>query len=198
MARTKTFDPNEVLDRATELFWEQGYEATSMQDLVDHLGLSRSSLYDTFGGKHALYLAALDRYRQAGALGLRSVLDEEASAKAALRRTFEAVVEESVCDERRRGCFMANATVERASCDPETDWRALESFEGMQAAFQETVERAQAQGEIAADRDAEALGRFLVNAYWGLRVVAKANPTREVLQDIVAETLATLEQNQAT
>ena len=62
MARHKEFDPDVALDRALELFWERGYEATSMADLVDHLGIGRASLYATFGSKHELYLKALDRY----------------------------------------------------------------------------------------------------------------------------------------
>ena len=63
MARTKEFDVDAALDRAIELFWAQGYEATSLNDLLDHMEIGRQSLYDTFGDKHALFLAALDRYR---------------------------------------------------------------------------------------------------------------------------------------
>lgn len=191
MARTRTFDPEEVLQQAMELFWEQGYEATSVQDLVDRTGLSRSSLYGTFGDKHALYLQALDRYRQAGMVRLRPLLEQGSSPKGSLRNAFEAVAQESAAD--RRGCFMANATVERAACDAETGRRAQESLRRMQEAFKETVERAQTQGEIGAGRDAQALGRFLANAYYGLRVMARAGATKEELRDVVETTLAALE-----
>src|SRR4051812_19033882 len=62
VARTKEFDPETALRAALELFWERGYEATSMADLVEHMGVARASIYATFGGKHELYLKALDRY----------------------------------------------------------------------------------------------------------------------------------------
>ncbi len=62
MARSKEFDPDVVLGRALELFWQRGYEATSMADLVEHLGIGRASIYATFGSKHDLYLKALERY----------------------------------------------------------------------------------------------------------------------------------------
>ena len=63
MARIKEFDENEVLERAKLLFWKQGFHATSIQNLVDHLGISRGSIYDTFGGKNELYEKALKVYK---------------------------------------------------------------------------------------------------------------------------------------
>ncbi len=81
MARTKDFDEQEVLKKAVCLFWNKGYNATSMQDLVDQLGISRSSLYDTYGDKHTLYLKALEEYQQTNGGKLCSIVHESASAK---------------------------------------------------------------------------------------------------------------------
>jgi len=187
MPRSPTFDRDEKLEEAMELFWEQGYEATSVQDLVDHLGLNRSSLYNTFGGKHDLYLEALDRYRQSDNRALKQHLRDAPTALAGIRRAFAAVAEQAT--ENECGCFTTNATVECATRDPSTRERACETFATMRALFQETVEQAQAEGAVEAERDAEALGRYLTNAYNGLYLTAKTCPSADVVQDIVDETL---------
>lgn len=170
-----------------ELFWEQGYEATSVQDLVDHLGLNRSSLYNTFGGKHDLYLEALDRYRKSGNRTLKKHLREAPTALAGIRQAFAAVAEQAT--ENECGCFTTNATVERATRDPSTRERACETFATMRRLFHEAVEQAQDEGAVDATRDAEALGRYLTNAYNGLYLTAKTCPSADVVQDIVDETL---------
>lgn len=187
MPRPPTFDREAKLEEAMTLFWEQGYEATSVQDLVEHLGLNRSSLYNSFGGKHELYLEALDHYRQQDHEMLRRRLQEGTTAMAGIRRAFMAVAERAV--QSRCGCFTANATVECAPRDPCTEERACEWFRAMRGLFQEAVERAQEEGSVPSGRDAEALGRYLTNAYNGIHLTAKTGPSQELVEDIVDETL---------
>lgn len=196
MPRSPTFDRDEKLEEAMQLFWEQGYEATSVQDLVDHLGLNRSSLYNTFGGKHDLYLEALDRYRQSGSQTLRQHLRDAPTALDGIRRAFAAVAEQAT--ENECGCFTTNAAVERAACDPSTRERACDTFRTMRALFREAVEQAQAEGAVPTGRDPEALGRYLTNAYNGLYLTAKTCPSADVVQDIVDETLHGLTGTDAT
>lgn len=197
MPRPKAFDPDTVLDRAVDLFWARGYEAVSIQDLVDHLGISRSSLYQTFGDKQALWLAALDRYRNTGEGEARLLRESESAPLDAIRHFFRAIVDQSVAtaaaDCGPRGCLLANAAVERGPTDAETARRAQTALEGLQQTFERVLQRAQEAGELDADRDAQALGRFLANAVYGLRATARLGPRRSVLQDVVDETLAVLE-----
>ena len=193
MPRTKAFDPDAVLDRAVELFWARGYEAVSVQDLVDALGISRSSLYQTFGDKQALWLAALDRYQQQGEGGGRLLVASETEPLRALRAYFQAVVDGTAGDAECRGCFLANATVERGPNDSETARRAEAALAGLQGTFEQVLGRAQEAGELSADRDVRALGRYFANAVYGLRATARLGPPREVLQDVVDETLRALE-----
>ena len=190
MPRTKEFNPDEALEQVMAQFWTCGYAATSVQDLVEATGLSRSSLYDTFGGKQALYLAALDQYRRQGTQALCAELEAGGSPLEAVRRVFEQVACD--CAAGTRGCFVANATVERAARDPETGRRAAESLRNMQAAFARAVRRAQEADEVPAGRDAEALGHFLTNAYYGLRTTARVGLDRSALEDIIRTTLAAL------
>jgi TetR/AcrR family transcriptional repressor of nem operon len=103
MARTKDFDEDDVLEKAVELFWRKGYNATSMQDLVDGLGISRSSLYDTFGDKHTLYIRALEKYKALGSGQMCSIVSNAASAKEAIRKLLELAIGEASADEQRKG-----------------------------------------------------------------------------------------------
>lgn len=187
MARPPTFNRDAKIEEAMELFWEQGYEATSVQDLVDHLDLNRSSLYNTFGGKHDLYLEALDHYRRQGNRALQRHLQEAPTPLAGIRHAFEAVAEQAV--ESQWGCFVANAAAECAPRDSSIQERVCETFETIRALFREAVEKAQAEGLIDAHRDSEALGRYLTNAFYGIHLTAKTDPPVDVLEDIVDETL---------
>jgi len=187
MSRPPSFDRAEKVEEAMHLFREQGYEATSVQDLVDHLGLNRSSLYNAFGGKHDLYLEALDHCRRAEREALSVHLREASTAIGGIRRAFEGVVEQVKSDPC--GCLTTNATVECATSDPSTQERACETLSAMQSLFRDTVERAQEAGDIDPSRDAEALGHYLTNAYNGLYLTAKTCPSADVLEAIVAETL---------
>lgn len=193
MPRTKAFDPDAVLDRAIALFWERGFEAVSIQDLVDHLGVSRSSLYQTFGDKQTLWLAALDRYRRQGEGETQMLLESEEAPLGAVRRFFQSIAEQSAADGADRGCLLANAAVERGPSDAETAERARAAFEGLQKTFERVLRRAQDAGELAAARDVRALGRYLANAVYGLRATARLSPDRGVVQDIVDQTLAALD-----
>ena len=89
MARTKDFDENEVLSKAMELFWSKGYNATSMEDLVGGLGISRSSLYDTYTDKHTLFIKALEQYQQMGMMKIREILNSPGTAKETVRKLIE-------------------------------------------------------------------------------------------------------------
>ena len=192
MPRTKAFDPTKALDRAAELFWARGYEAVSIQDLVDHLGLSRSSLYETFGDKQHLYLAALDRYRRTA--GGRMMTDlNQASPKEGIRRHLERIVEEATADGGDRGCFMTNATVERGPTDAETGAQVRESRDAMIAAFTQAIRKAQAKGEVPKAKDAKTLARFLAGSVYGLRTLARSGADRQIMDGVVAATMAAFE-----
>lgn len=93
MARPKEFDPNEALERAMLLFWEKGFQATSMRDLVQAMGINRGSLYDTFGSKEELYQAAIDRYCDEQTAGMIDMLSAPGEPKDVLERVFQRALE---------------------------------------------------------------------------------------------------------
>ena len=193
MARPKEFNPDEALDKAVELFWHQGYEATSIRDLVGYLGINRGSLYGTFGGKHALFLAVLDRYQAQQTTHMLALLEVKTySAKEAIRNLFNDVVHEATTSVQRRGCLMTNSAVELSPHDPETAARVAADLDQIEAAFYKAVVRAQAEHEISPEHDPQPLARYLTSSLQGLRVVSKIVADARCLQDIVEMTMLAL------
>jgi TetR/AcrR family transcriptional repressor of nem operon len=191
MARTKAFDREQALDRAMHAFWKRGYEATSLPDLLDAMGIGRQSMYDTFGDKRALFILALERYCDR-ANESHACLAAAASVKRAIRELFEAIVNERVAD-KRRGCLGIMSALDVAPHDPEVAKLLAKRQRIVEEHFYQALDRARASGEIPASKDARGLARFLVGALVGLRVAATTDPTSTGLSDIVHHTLRALE-----
>ena len=193
MARPKAFDEDIALEKALQAFWFRGYQATSIQDLTHEMSINRASLYNTYGDKHALYVAALDRYSDRMISGWMKTLTCSHSPRAAIRQIFQDAVVNSINDEQRRGCLIVNAAVELSAHDAEVDNRVARNLNQLEEAFHDALCRLQQAGGIHQGRDIRALARFLVNNLEGLFVMAKATPDRELLQDIAAVTLSILD-----
>jgi len=193
VARPREFERDVVVDRAMQVFWSRGYEATSIQHLVARMGIQRGSLYHAFGDKRGLFFAAIERYDRVVTAKLLEILDSPGSGKDAIRQFFRLKVDLSVEPRRPRGCLVTNSTAELASRDRGTATRVGGVLARIEAAFHRAVLRAQAAGEIDPARDPRALARFLTSSAQGLSVMAKASPDRAVLEDIVTVTLAALE-----
>lgn len=191
MARTKEFDREQALERAMHVFWARGYEATSMPELLEAMGIARQSLYDTFGDKRALFVAALERYSERSH-ELHACLVEAPSVVRAIRQLFDDIVDESIRDQRR-GCFGISSAVALAPHDPEIAKLLAARQRELENTLCEALERARTAGEIAATKDPRGLARFLVGALQGLRVAAATDPHSPALRDIVRYTLHALD-----
>lgn len=192
MARTKDFDEDEVLSKAMNLFWLKGYNGTSMQELVDGLGISRSSLYDTYGDKHALFLRALDNYRELTAQGLAKIGREAGSAKDAIRLVLERSINDLAKDKDHKGCFLVNAAVEMAPHDKEVNGMLCQNDRYMEEYFYETIKKGQENGEITNTQDARLLAQFIINSIKGIRVTSKSVNDKKVFKEIINLTMSVL------
>lgn len=194
MARTKEFDPDAALQSALELFWQRGYEATSMTDLVGHLGIGRASIYATFGNKRELYLKALDRYGEWRDAGLVRELSQAGPALPAVRALVRRFAAEAA-DETRRGagCFVTNTAAELAPHDAAAARRVEAGWDHIETLVHSALVRAQAQGELGEDRDARALARMLLVLMQGLRVVGKASAAPGRVRDAAEQALTLLD-----
>jgi TetR/AcrR family transcriptional repressor of nem operon len=195
MARTKGFDETEVLTKAIQLFWHKGYNGTSMQDLVAALGISRSSLYDTYTDKHTLFLKALESYQKSGSLALQKLIDETDSAKETIKKLFEITTIQLISDKQNKGCFMVNAEVEVAPHDPSVSDMVCKNDQQTEDAFYSVIKKGQSTGEIQNTQDARALAKFVFNTVKGMRVTAKSTMDQTAFNDIIELTLSTLKFN---
>ena len=193
MARQKEFDQDKALDKAMTLFWQKGYEATSIQDLVNHMGIGRRSLYDTFKSKHDLFIACLDRYRDMANESIVTSDELLVSPKAAIQEIFEGIAAEAVADRNRKGCFVVNSAVELAGQDDAVAIRSREGFQDLEFIFHRLLHHAQQARELSPDHDIRALAQYLVNAVFGIRVISKVNPDKQVLTNVVNLTLSILD-----
>ncbi|MFD8983912.1 TetR/AcrR family transcriptional regulator [Streptomyces sp. NPDC059564] len=194
MARTKEFDPDAVLQSALELFWRRGYEATSVADLVEHLGIGRASIYATFGSKHELYLRALDRYAESRDPLLLGELSRPGPALPAVRAVVRRFAAEAASPaDRLSGCFVTNTAAELASRDTAAARRVEISWDRLETLFHSALVRAQGQGELAGDRDPRALARMLLVLLQGVRIVGKACEDPARVRDAAEQALALLD-----
>ena len=186
MARKIEFDETKIIDKAQEIYWQNGYEATSIQDLIDHLGISRSSLYNTFEDKHTLYLAALTQYQQAGIEKLHSVVAAFGYSKQTIETIFQSTLNQALADSLCRGCFLGNSMVEMAKDDPEVVLLITEYRVEIETIFLRSLVAAQEAGELTNEiTNPQAIARHLYSTLVGLNVLSKTNPGQQVLQDIV-------------
>ncbi|MGA5216252.1 TetR/AcrR family transcriptional regulator [Streptomyces cinereoruber] len=194
MARTKEFDPDAALRAALELFWARGYEATTMADLVEHLGVGRASIYATFGNKHELYLKALDRYAESQDPRLVEELSAPGPALPAVRALVRRFAAEAATEgERLTGCFVTNSAAELGPHDTAVARRVELSWEQLETLLHAALARARAGGELPAGRDPRALARMLLVLLQGVRVVGKASSDPARVRDAAEQALTLLD-----
>ncbi len=186
------FDEAGVLQKATELFWTKGYNATSMDELTKATGLSRSSIYNTFGDKHGLFMRCLRFYLDDQTQQLATLAGKVANVKDRIRAAFEFAVAEIIADRMRKGCLMVNTTTEMANQDAEIAAVALSNMNEMEELFGAWVREGQAAGQISAGFSAGMLARHLFNLYSGLKVSGKMKQDRASLEDIIKVGLSVL------
>lgn len=174
MPRPKQFDPDKILDQAMRLFWSKGYEATSIQDLVETLGINRFSLYDSFGDKRGLFIRSLERYTEQ--VFARSLIELEASQLGieAIEHYFKGLAHWADSSLNRKGCLLVNTAVEQASHDRATHTHLKRQYERVELAFLSALKRAEAQGQLRANLDLTDRARCLVLVVQGCLVSMKA------------------------
>ncbi len=173
MGRLKQFDPDVAVSAAMDLFWRQGYGATTPADLVDALGIGKGSLYNTFENKRALFEQALRRYGDQRVAGLIELLKRPEPARARLRAALERLAAPENAFLRQRGCLAVNTVTELGERDEAAAAIVRSVFERMERALQATIEEGQRNGELDADRNAREIASLLLTTIIGMSVVAK-------------------------
>ena len=186
MARTKSFDPDAVLDKAVEVFWSRGFEAASVEDLVAGTGINRASLYGTFGDKKDLFLKAIDRYNDHSSI--KATAETTAPVREVLENLFDGLIKRST-DGRYAGCLITNTVAEFGSSDPDILARVRSSLAERENALDRLLRRGQEEGDVPADADIRARARHLLSTIQGIQVISKINPDPRALQKIADEAI---------
>ena len=193
MARSKSFNEHESLDKAMLLFWAKGYSATSANDLVSELSVSRSSLYDTFGDKRSLFLKSLMQYQTEILGSMESLIRNTDDVREALVAIFNLIVKQQDRESIPKGCFMVNAAVELAPSDIEIAYLVASSQRGFEKTLEEAFERAQQTNQIAPSYSSSYLSKFFYNVITGLRVGVRANQDANSFREVINVSLSVLD-----
>lgn len=190
MARPAEFKREEVLGKAMQAFWDQGYRGTSMADLVEVTDLKPGSLYAAFHSKEGLFLAVLDHYGERSVARVEQTLKQADSPLQGIRSYFRQLAEDAAKPGGRRSCLLVNTVLELSRQNERVQARVNRHLDKIEGLFRHALEDAQANGELAPDKDPVALAAFLMANIWGLRVLAGATPSPARVQAVVNQLLA--------
>lgn len=182
MPRSKQFEPEQALSSAMSAFWRHGYDATSMEDLMDCMGIGRASIYNAFGNKRALFLSALEYYVCNGG-ALQGVRMPD-SPRLAIMTAFRTIVERAVTGESCDGCLVVNTALELAPHDDEIAQIVNGIFVQQEALFRTYLERAMACGEVPQTLDPSRTAQTLLALSIAVLVLARSRPDEPLLRSI--------------
>ena len=192
MARPKEFDEAAALDSAIDCFRRRGYHATSIRDLAASMGICGTSLYNSFGGKRALFAQALDRYLDRSVRARLKRLEESFPPHRIIPVFFDEVIERSVTDRSRGGCLLINSALEIGPHDRKLGAEIARRLGEIEAFLQRAISAGQAVGSIAASLDSTDVARLLLGILLGIRVLARSKPDRDLLEGMARPALALL------
>ncbi|TKB90847.1 MAG: TetR/AcrR family transcriptional regulator [Nitrospira sp.] len=193
MPRPKEFNPDDAIEKAMQVFWHKGYEATSMEDLLSAMDLNRGSLYDTFGDKRQLFLKVLDRYCTTFVGSKFSLLDQPGPALPTLRRFINGMIEGALGDPQRRGCLIANTVMELSPHEKDIAGTLRQAQKMAEDTFFRVLVRAKQQGELNNQKDPRTLACFLTTMMQGTIVMIKAGAPAEAVNQTVETAFSILD-----
>ncbi|WP_410768736.1 TetR/AcrR family transcriptional regulator [Fontibacillus sp. BL9] len=193
MARSKEFDTTQALHKATQIFGHYGYEGTSLQILLDGLGIARQSLYDTFGTKQELFTKAVHHYLNEKSSAVVNYLQQQKSVKQAISVIFNEIVTTLQDADRRMECFILHSAIDQVPHNPEIALLFEKDKALLEQAFFDALVRAQRNGEVDRDKDLHSLAQYLYHSRYALTQIAKLTSDVQTLNHFAAFTLAVLE-----
>ncbi len=188
MARPREFDEAEALDRAMEVFWKKGYQKTSLDDLLDAMGIQRGSFYNTFGSKKETYLRAIDRYTEFMFHGGPYTEAAQLEPGLGTLATMCDIYIDSVCGcAEPRGCFFAHVSKEHRGDDPAIQKAVIAGIDRMRAILKRSTEAAQRDGDLPESVSPEGMALLFMSVAWGIHVMAEAGVPKEDLKTAASQ-----------
>lgn len=192
IGRPKEYDDAAVITAAMDVFWENGYEASSTQVLCERTGLGKGSLYHAFGSKQQLYEQALRHYQELGITAQTQILHGPGTVKERLRALMQWGVDGDLDATQPRGCMALFSAMERSSKDPAVESINRAYVTRLEAVLRRVITEGQESGELATAQPAASVARGFLASYYGLRLLGQSMPERDFLEDVLNATLAKL------
>lgn len=189
MGRLKEFDEDKAIDGAVDCFWARGYEATSVRDLAEHMGIGGASLYNAYGGKRALFVTALERYANRSSRERIARLEAAGQPKQAIEAFLAEIIDRSLKDRQRKGCLLVNSALDVAPHDAEIGKVVAGYLEEIRVFFQRNIEAGRRAGQVRRNVDAAGVSAHLLGVLLGIRVLARTRPDRTLLESVVRPAL---------
>jgi TetR/AcrR family transcriptional repressor of nem operon len=193
MGRLRAFDEDKAIDAAVDCFWSRGYEASSVRDLAERMGIGGASLYNAFGDKRSLFATALERYANRSLRERIDRMERLGRPKEAIAAFFAEIITRSLADRDRKGCLLVNSALDVAPHDADIGKVVAGYLDELRAFFQRNIVRAQAVGQVSRALDAEEVSSHLLGVLLGMRVLARTRPDRASLDSVVRPALRLLD-----
>ncbi len=191
--RPKIFNEEQVIDKATEVFWDKCYDAASADDLLQAMGIGKGSFYLSFkGGKQELYEKSLKQFGEKFYTLFQEKLSESDDKIVFLKRFFLSMADVPSMD-KRRGCYLGNALVQLSSKDEKARETAAKLLTNLQKIFTETIRQAQENGKLQTTENPEVLGWYLSNLWNGINVTRRMEKSPEMLRNLIELNLKILQ-----
>jgi TetR/AcrR family transcriptional regulator, transcriptional repressor for nem operon len=185
MARPRTFDPDDVLLAARQIFWRKGYQSTSLDDITEATGLTKPSLYGAFGDKASLFLKVIDHYHDQLITRFERILSEAPNARAAVEAWFTNLLPVYSGENGRNGCLSVN-TMTDGGLDDAAVKKSIANFnERLESLILNRLQADRAQ--FAADFDPVAAARTMMAIYMGLMTMAKQKPSPQQVKLVIGQ-----------
>jgi TetR/AcrR family transcriptional repressor of nem operon len=193
MARVKAFDEERAIDKAVDCFWSRGYEATSVRDLGDAMGIGGASLYNAFGDKRTLFVRCLERYANRSSRERMARIEEKQAPKEAIRTFLAEIIERSLKDPDCKGCLLVNSALDVAPHDAAIGKAVSGYLDEIRDFFRRNIEAARRSGTVPKAIDAEAVSGHLLGVLMGIRALTRVKPDRKLLESVARPALALLD-----
>ena len=184
----KSFDESDVIDQVMEVFWEKGYDATSISDLTDATGLKRGSLYNAFGnGKQELFFRSLQKYDAEQRQAIIRQLEAIEDPIVAFDTLFDALVQQAMADTEKKGCLLVNTSLNITQYDEEVQRMIKKGMDEFAAFFERLIKRGQSTGQIPDTVQPQPTSRALLTFVVGIRVMSRGVLSKSALKQAAAQ-----------
>ncbi|AFH82345.1 TetR family transcriptional regulator [Bacillus anthracis] len=173
------------------LFWEKGYDATYISDLIETMGISRSTLYDSFGDKDALFKLVLEQYKNYGSQK-RNLLFSDTNTKESLKSFFYQHIEKCYSDDIPKGCIITNSSLLIGQIDPSIEEILINDFNELEKAFKQVIEEGKKKGEISQEDDTELVAYSLLSLNHSLNLMSMYKKEKKLAYNLVDKAIADL------